>query len=102
MSSISEIAAASLAHLRREGVVGDDLSVQDETLYIEGQPALVVPRDERAWSWRTTVNRSLLPRSVSAENRRHLLYAVLQDLIADPLLLRENTSTARPLAAFDS
>src|SRR5262249_40016027 len=35
-----------------------------------------------------------------AESRRHLLYAVLQDLIRPELLLHENTSTVYPLAEF--
>lgn len=60
-----------------------------------------MPKASRAWSWRTTVNRSLLPVSVSPENRRHLLYAVLQDLVPSDLLLHENTSSVSVLAEMD-
>lgn len=101
MSSISDIASAALKHLLDTRAVSKALSVQDDIIHIEGRPAIAIPREGRAWSWRTTVNRSLLPASVSPENRRHLLYAVLQDLIRNDLLLHENTGSVSALAAMD-
>ena len=101
MSSISEVAAEAIVRLREIGAVGDALSVDGEHLKIGERPALVVPKESRAWSWRTTVNRSLLPASVSPESRRHLLYAVLQDLIRSEVALHENTSSVDALAEMD-
>jgi hypothetical protein len=101
LSAVSEIAAASLRRLTALGAVSADLSLRTNIVYIGGNPAFELPREEQAWSWRTTRNRSLLPASVSAESRRHLLYAVLQDLVRGDLLLHEDTRSARPLAQMD-
>lgn len=102
MSSISELASNCLAELADKGLVRSTMTIRNGYLCIGERRALMVPHEARAWSWRTTVNRSLLPVSVSAENRRHLLYAVLQDLIRPELLLHSNTSTDRPLGEFDN
>jgi hypothetical protein len=102
MSSISDVASSVLTRLIDDEAVTAALSVHEDVLHVDGNPALVVPPESRAWSWRTTVNRSLLPASVSAESRRHLLYAVLQDLIAPGLLLHNDTTSSFPLRELDS
>ena len=101
MSSISEAVSTVRSNFADLGVIPDWLSTEDDTILIDGRPALKVPKESLAWSWRTTVNRSLLPASVSPENRRHLLYAILQDLIRQELPLHQNTSSVSALAEMD-
>lgn len=78
------------------------LSIVETTLHVDGWPALEIPAPDHVGNWRATVNRSLLPASVSPESRRHLLYAVLQDFVHPEILLREDTNSARPLEEMDS
>lgn len=103
MLSSSESAAAVLAVMKSAGLVqADELSVHGNEVRHLGGGAFVVPKERSAGLWRSTVNRSLLPRSVSPESKRHVLYAVLQDLINGKLRLKKDTSSSRPLAYFGS
>jgi hypothetical protein len=101
MSSQSDTLSGVLAKLQASNLVSSAISADADTIVLNGNPVLVAPKESRAWSWRTTVNRSLLPASVSPENRRHLLYAVLQDLLPERLRLKENTTSVSVLAAMD-
>lgn len=101
MSSHSDVLADVVARLHTGHLVSAAIAAQEDTLVLNDKPVLVAPKESRAWSWRTTVNRSLLPASVSPENRRHLLYAVLQDLLPEPLRLKENTTSVSVLADMD-
>src|SRR6516165_10684677 len=101
MSSASEIALGVLNRLQAAGVVGTRLSVDGSVLRVDGRGSLQIPTGGRRGTWRRTVNGSILPRSVSAESRRHLVYAILQDFIQPNLLLHLDTGSLRPLSSLD-
>jgi hypothetical protein len=100
MSYLSDTLETAVASLDEAGLVSPQIWADGEKLSIEGRAGIEMPGKEKAWSWRTTVNGSLLPISVSSENRRHLLYAVLQDLINPRLLLHQDSTSAEPLKNF--
>jgi hypothetical protein len=102
MSSRSDPLVDVVARLHSSKVVNSTITADKGCVVLNGIPVLNAPKESRAWSWRTTVNRSLLPASVSPENRRHLLYAVLQDLLPESLRLKENTASVSALAEMDS
>ena len=88
------VASEVLRELQQRGLVSARISVDGDVLAIQGSGALRIPGKDGPTSWRRTVNSSLLPRSISAESRRHLLYAILQDLVHSDLLLRRDGTTA--------
>ena len=102
MSPQSELATQVVADLLARNIVSSRLRVDGDLLQVAGAGRLRIPTGGPRGTWRRTVNRSLMPRSVSAESRRHLLYAVLQDFVQNKLLLHHDTETSWPLAEFDA
>jgi hypothetical protein len=92
-SQVSE-ASDVLAALKLRGIVSERLEVEGDLLRVRGGGTLKIPGRDGATGWRRVVNSSLLPRSISAESRRHLLYAVLQDLVAPEILLHHDGTSA--------
>src|SRR5262245_17559147 len=93
MSVVSEV----FAELQQIGLVSSKIARDDGVLRVEGSGALRIPPRDGPLSWRRTVNSSLLPRSISAESRRHLLYAILQDLVRPELLLHRDGTAGNVL-----
>ena len=101
MSPPSDLASQTLADLRSRNIVSSRLAVEGNLLSIAGGGSLRIPTGGARGTWRRTVNNSLLPRSVSPESRRHLLYAILQDFIHHRLLLHGDAQTSHPLKDLD-
>ena len=94
------VAERVLSALASQNLLSTRLRVVDDAIEV-GSGSALLPSDGPKASWRRTVNRSLLPRSVSSEHRRQLLYAVLQDLTKAELALREDGTEADPLGSMD-
>jgi hypothetical protein len=97
MSSPIELAGEVLKELTRNKLISPALKLHGNTLRLEGAGQLEIPTGS---AWRRTVNASLLPRSISAESRQHLLYAVLQDFVRKELLLHHGANNSRPLTQY--
>jgi hypothetical protein len=79
--------AAVLEVLRAAGLAEANLDLEPDggSVFLRqaGVRLAALPRGEGAGSWRSTVNASLLPRSLSPESRDLTLFAVIQDQVKD-------------------
>lgn len=83
-SQSAQVAKAELERLQSEIGLCSNVTVDGDDFTI-GRGRAPIPTGFHRGTWRRTVNSSLLPRSVSSESRRQMLYAIMEDRI-HPLL----------------